>query len=320
MPLFATLPILLMVPSATLANPVGGTAAPVPADWKTYRNPIGLTFRYPTTWKMTDLNGSLLLVPPGGEVPVGGIPAEIYNVVALPVQGINRVDDPRLLQMADGMVAQMFPYMQRSGSGEAIRLPGNTNGLIVTYDGNNPTTGKPSRIRSYAVIHKGMLLQIQAWGDRDKLTSRDVVLRQIYGSITPGPSENDPKIVGNWTGGETGSDRITQDGGGRLQSSLASQSSSSYRLLPDGTLHALTVSRSSVAIRSSKSLPESQQVDALLDTGDQQEWKKGRWYAGHGKVVVLMDDGTGMSADYQIVGNVLNVRFAGGATVRFTRF
>jgi hypothetical protein len=294
-------------------------AANVPAGWKTYRNPVGLSFRYPESWKMTDINGLLLLVPPGAEAPAGGMPSEIYNVVGMPAPGISRVDDPRLMQMADSMVGQMFPYMRRSGNGEAVMV-GGMNGLIVTYDGNNPTTGKPSRIRSYALIYKGFLLQVQAWGDRDKVAARDALLRQIYRSFTPGPSQHDTQIVGNWAGGETSNDRVRNGIDGRIASSLASQSSSSYRLMPDGSLLALTVSRSSVAIRSSSTTPESQRVDALLDTGDQQQWKKGRWYAGNGKIVVILEDGTGMSADYQVVGGALIVRFAGGTTMRYTRY
>lgn len=294
-------------------------AANVPAGWKTYRNPVGIMFRYPDSWKMTDINGLLLLVPPDAEAPAGNIPSEIYSVVGMPAPGVSRVDDPRLIQMADGMAAQMFPYMRRSGNGEAASV-GGTNGLIVTYEGNNPTTGKPSRIRSYALIYKGFLLQIQAWGDRDKVAARDAVLRQVFASFKPGPSQHDPQIVGNWSGGETSRDRVRNGSDGRIASSLASQSSSSYRLMPDGSLLALTVSRSSVAIRSSKDLPESQRVDALLDTGERQQWKKGRWYAGNGKIVVILEDGTGMSADYQVVGGALIVRFAGGPTVRYTRF
>jgi hypothetical protein len=298
----------------------GETSAP--AGWKTYRNPVGLTFHYPPAWNLTDINGMLLLVPPGGQAPAGQMPAEIYSVVGMPVPGVSRVNDPRHLQMADGMVGQMFPYMRRSGKGEVVPLRGmnGASGLVVTYDGNNPTTGKPSRIRSYAVVHKGFLLQIQAWGDRDKVAARDTVLRQIYSSATSGPSEHDPRLTGTWAGSDTGSDRVRTDGGGRLLSSLASQSSSRYQILPDGTLVALTTSRSSISISSSKSIPESQRVDANIDTGDQQQWKKGRWYAGHGKIVVVMEDGTGLSADYQVEGGVLIIRFAGGATQRFTRF
>lgn len=306
----------------TKANP-SVNASPVPAGWKAYRNPVGLTFRYPASWNMTDINGLLLLVPPGAKAAQGATPTEIYAVIGTPAPGVRRVDDPRLLQMADSLIAQMFPYMRRSGDGETTRLGGidGTSGLIVTYDGSNPTTGKPSRLRSYAVVQKELLLQIQALGERDKVAYRDSVLRQIYGSITAGPSMHDPQIIGNWAGGESSSERVKTDAAsGRLGSSVSSQSASKYRLSPDGTLEALTTSRSAISISSSKNIPESQRVDANLDTGDQYQWKKGRWYAGHGKIVVIMEDGTGMNADYQVAGGMLVVQFAGGASVRFTRF
>lgn len=304
------------------ANP-SVNASSVPAGWKAYRNPIGLTFRYPASWNMTDVNGLLLLLPPGAKAAQGATPSEIYAVIGTPAPGVRRVDDPRLLQMADSLVAQMFPYMRRSGDGETTSLGGidGTSGLIVTYDGSNPTTGKPSRLRSYAVVHKELLLQIQALGERDKVASRDSILRQIYGSITAGPRIHDPQIIGNWAGVESSSERVKTDAAsGRLGSSVSSQSASKYRLSPDGTLEALTTSRSAISISSSKSIPESQRVDANLDTGNQYQWKKGRWYAGHGKIVVIMEDGTGMNADYQVVGGTLVVQFAGGASVRFTRF
>lgn len=312
---------LAVSPSAivpTLAAPLTPATQTIPSSWKTYKNPIGLSFRYPDSWTMTDINGFLLLVPPGATAAPGSVPSEIYAVLALPATNFTRVDDPRLFQMADGLVAQSFPYMRRNGDGEAVKVAG-LNGLVVTYDGTNPTTSKPSRIRSYAVIYKGLLLQIQAWGERDKISARDDVLRQIFSSLKTGTSEYDSQMVGVWVGGEASSDRTTRGEDGGTRSAISSQASSAFRLMPDGTLYALTVSRSSVTVRSSSGTPESQRVDATLDSGNQQQWKKGKWYAGGGKVVVLMDDGTGMSADYKVMGNTLTLRFAGGAAIQFTK-
>lgn len=290
----------------------------VPTTWKTFTSPIGVTFRYPNTWKMTDVNGLLLLVPPGASTNPNNL-SEIYSVVSLPAPGVESATDPRLLTMADGMVGRMFPYMQRSSEGERISVAGK-DGIIVTYDGNNPTTGKPARIRSHAIVHEGVLMQLQAWGDRQKVSVHEKVLRDIYLSLRTGPTQHDQRIVGNWSGGSTSSDRVRNGADGRIESSIALQASSSYRLMPDGTLLALSVSRSAISITSSSAIPESQRVDANIDTGDQQQWRKGRWYAGTGKIAVVMDDGAGFAADYTLTGNVLTVRFAGGAAMQLTRF
>lgn len=306
-------------PAPVTRKPAPVTRKPVPAGWKAYKNPVGLLLYYPASWQLTQLNGQLRLVPPGAQAAAGSLPSELYLVVGLPMPGISRVDDPRLLQNADTLVMTMFPYLRRSGGSEAARV-GGLDGLIVTYDGPNPTTGKPSRIRSYSVIYKGFLLQLQALGDRDKVAARDTVLRQIYASFTPKASEHDPRLVGNWAGPTLSSERVKQDGAGRITSSLSSESSSTYRLLPDGTLFQRTVSRSAFSSSSSKEIPEGQRVDANLDTGAQQSAKRGRWYAGEGKLVTILDDGTGLSASYQVAGGTLVVRAADGTTQQLKRF
>ena len=117
-PLCAVLPALRVQAAQTTPS-----TASVPADWKVYRNPIGLTFHYPSSWSMTDINGQLVLVPPGAQVPAGGTLSEIYAVMGMPVPGISRVDDPRLLPVLTRLACRNFFRNQNQPSSSMKRQP-----------------------------------------------------------------------------------------------------------------------------------------------------------------------------------------------------
>jgi hypothetical protein len=257
--------------SATKAAGTTGNdeRAPGPA-WKIFKHPAGISVRYPKDWDTRAIpSGGTQLLPPGATAES----KEIYLLNGQAAEGIMSVDDPRLAQAVDALVAQAVPALRRTKPGEPVKAE-QQPGMLFVYEGGNNGAA-----RLYVTIINGYALAVVGLGDKTQVNARDGVLRQIFSSLGWKEGERDAALVGAWKKvGTTSLD--SRDAVGRLQASSVSESQRSMVLRPDGTCTSREVSRT-IALGQGVS----------LDSGDQVTTQNGKWFAGNGKLVLIWEKG-----------------------------
>lgn len=164
---------LLALPSAA-APPGGKAASTVP----TYRHPAGFRFAPPAGWRVQKQeDGNLQLVPgDAGQT-------EMVLVTADPAKGITRVNDPRLVELAEADLRQMFPFLVRVGEGVVVRTALGP-GLRLTWEGTSPTDVEV-RAALWVVLSGPKAMSLFAVGPREQVVARDAVLQRLFASFAP---------------------------------------------------------------------------------------------------------------------------------------
>src|SRR5206468_796910 len=103
---------------------------------------------------------------------------EGYFVTGEGAGGITSAEDPRVLIYLETQLAQVAPFLRRTGEVEKIRA-GATPGILVRWEGTNPD-GQKIQAQSLATIMKGFGIGIFAIGEVDPIKAREKTLRGIF--------------------------------------------------------------------------------------------------------------------------------------------
>lgn len=262
---------------------------------KTYRHPIGVSFRYPDDWSAQEGNGILVLLPPGFQQG-----KELFLAAALPAGGIERADDPRVTQAVDALAMQQG--MRRTGS-ETLPV-GASQGTILQYEGT--LLGLPAIGRAYVTFQKGYCLYFVALAEKSRLPRREGAVRRMFASLAMGEAQRDPRLVGAWIGAMRDNGRTTKGADGRTAVSLSGNSQDRFVLGADGTIVRTTWSQ--MIASTNVSGADSSAGYGITDTGDRYATTRGTWSAADGRFSVLWEDGLAASGAYQLT--------PGGAVIR----
>lgn len=272
----------------------------------TYRFPVGVGFGYPKGWTVKDLpGGDVQVAPPNAAAAAAEAYVVLCSRLGDSAAGL-RGDDPRLTQVVDSIVQKLAPTLHRVGDREAVRA-GNEPGSLYTYDGASPT-GKPARARIRLTVLNGSLTGVISVGEKDRIMAREKAAQSIFNSFTTGEAAIDQRLVGAWVGGLVDNGKLIPGAGGKIRTTTASDSQTRYVLSPDGTLAQITRSRTIV-----------NSPGISLDTGDQEETKRGRWSAANGRLDITMQNGTTISCTYQVQGSRVMLKYADGSTAIMNR-
>ena len=162
-----------------------------------YRHPTGLTFWYPQSWRLQELDEALQLVPNDVVTTQEG-PSELYFVSGESIagSGITRADDPQVIGYVDQQVRSVLPQLQLSGDREYVPLMG-TQGVVFRWAGSN-NAGKPIEGRAYIVISKDVALILSAIAYKGLIDKRDASLKKVFTSFVLGEGQLDQALVGTW--------------------------------------------------------------------------------------------------------------------------
>jgi hypothetical protein len=217
--------------------------------------------------------GVIALLPPGVTKPDG---TEGYLLLL--------TENPdAVLEKFEGQFQQQLQRTPVSGRGFA-------------YEGN--VGGNSVRVRCFVASNNGGISAVLfANGTKEKMLKREPALQTMMNGATFAAPEFDTRLVGTWRGGLVTADRDVRGVGGKLEVSGATDSSTSYRLDPNGVFTELT---------SSRSIFIGQGVS--IDTGDQVDKKEGRWAAGNG-VLCIGRNGVLLTGSYRFENGRLIATF-----------
>ena len=272
----------------------GGTTAALPgksadnAAWKIYKHPTGLSVRYPPTWRLQEAEGAAILTPPDVASTAQG-PTEIFALVANGAEGVQNVNDPRVLAEVENTLLQLAPFLRRVGTPQPVTA-GTAPGLLVSWEGTNPA-GLNVRANVMVTVLKGFGIALLAMGDKNKIAGRDNVLREIFSSLAAGAGERDPNLVGGW---KFWSYKSSPNG------KFGTETKRRFQFLPDGTCLWQSAAESSGSAEGRDSLGNQTFTGGFVSQRGNGNGDRGQWTAGGGKLYVLWDDGTTGSWDYEV--------------------
>jgi hypothetical protein len=192
--------LVLVTGGATHRVPREGAAPPaatsVPADWQTYRHALGYGLRYPPGWTLQETELGLTLTPPDLARDEAGQPLEALLINVVPTEGVQKPDDPRALQYVDHVLAQLMPFLRRTGA-PAPRALGAWQAVELSYAGKNPT-GRDIRGVVLLGISGSEAVLLLLVGDAAKLPAREGVARRVFASAGKGEAQRDARLVGTW--------------------------------------------------------------------------------------------------------------------------
>ena len=164
---------------------------------KTYRHPIGFSFWYPDGWTVREHAEFIQLVPPDpGTSPEG--PTEVYLIFGESVagEGIDRSDDPRVVDYLDTQVRGMSPTLRRVGDISSVEMA-KGKGSVIDWEGKSPQ-GNAIRARTFVSIIEQHGVALGALGFTERVEARDADLRRVFATFDLGESQKDPQLVGVW--------------------------------------------------------------------------------------------------------------------------
>jgi len=160
-----------------------GTAAPEVAavKGKTYRHAAGFSFSYPDAWSVKEQDGNVQLIPPD-PASANGAPLELYFVAVENVaqEGIQRPDDPRIVQLLDTQVKSLSAALARVGEAAPVNM-GAAKGVVLNWEARSPQAVIAARV--FVGIVNGWAAAIVGMGVKEKVDARDADLRRIFGSF-----------------------------------------------------------------------------------------------------------------------------------------
>jgi hypothetical protein len=281
-----------------------------------YKHPVGFTFWYPDGWTLKEVDDALQLTPPNAGVQ-NGQPTEVYFITGQPLAGtgITKVDDPQVIAFLDALIAQkVSPLLKRAQAPAALPT---TQGPGMYMEWELKADKGAVLARTYACILKEFGIVFGAVGVKEKITARDTELKAIFASFGVEAAKQDPAVVGAWqlftTRTLRNEDNVNFTTDDPRRASSVSDEQTTLQLAPDGTAVRTSVYR---MIAGGGAAGSGGKV--WLDTGDQRETKKGRWYAGNDTLCILWDNGSMDSWKYGVVkGDAPTLKLLTGATVQF---
>lgn len=267
--------------------PAGGPSAGG-ANWKTFRHATGLSMRYPANWKLERQEGFAFLIPPDQGKDASG-PLEAYIVAGQGSEGVQSIEDPRVIDYLDQQMAGFAPFLQRQGEPERIQAA-TSPGIVASWSGTNPN-GKLINAQVYATIVKGFSMSLITVGEPARLKKRNNIVRSVFASFAAGSGKRDPRIAGSW---RFYSYKSSADG------KFGTEKNRYMRLSPDGSA-------------SWSSSSESSGNFAGRDGGGNTTWTggvagqsgsgdHGTWSAEGGELFILWNDGSTSSWNYRVQG------------------
>ena len=225
------------------------------AGWQVYRHATGISFRYPQGWRVQEQEGMPQLIPPDAAV-VDGAPVELYFAFGEDIsdQGIQRPDDPRLVQYLDTQIKSLSGALTRAGAGAAAQS-GVGPGVVLDWQAAGQG-GQTVAARAYVTVARGQVLAIVGMGLRERVLGRDAVLRQIFGSLAFGQPGAQPAAPAEGGGvrpgprGKGGDARLVGVWAYEKHLGVAGHGTSSvsaYRFNADGTFQARASKQAEIA-------------------------------------------------------------------------
>ncbi len=252
---------------------------------KVYKHRLGFTFRYPRDWSVREeaAVGGVLLTPPGQAMGLQG-PEEYYILGGTPAPGIERSDDPQVVQHIDTFAASMLPFLRRTGKPQAI-ASGRGRGSLLIYDGRSPE-GHDARARVSVCLIEGYGITFTALGVKKHVEKRKKTVQQMFETFGFAEAEKDPKLVGIWF-----SESFSSAKAGK--SSLNTTTKMTMVLRKDGQF-----ARISRFLASG----ETQHGTYSIDTGAENFKSDGRWCAKNGSLSLIWNDGDFSEYKYHVQG------------------
>lgn len=273
-----------------------------------YHHPTGLTFWYPQSWQLQELDEALQLIP-NDVVKTQEGPSEIYFISGERIAGtgITRSDDPQVIHYVDQQVRNILPQLQLSTKRRYVDLMG-TQGVVFNWAGRN-NAGKPIEGRAYIVISKETALILSAIAFPGLIDKRYGALEKVFTSFVLGEGQIDRALVGTWQKHATASlanpDRIYETAWTAAQS--ASEDKSQMTFHADGRWH---------RVDSSHLLVGSGGI--WLEDKSKKE-SSGKWFADGNRLYMIYSDNTWEDYAYKVVeladGRELRIHSGQKATV-----
>ena len=257
-----------------------------------YHHPTGLTFWYPQSWRLQELDEALQLIPNDVAMTPEG-PSEFYFVSGESVagSGISRADDPQVINYVDQQVRSVLPQLNLSSEREYMDLMG-TQGVVFRWAGNN-NAGKPIEGRAFIVIAKDVALTLSAIAYKGLIDKRTPSLKKIFTSFVLGDGQLDKALVGTWNKHATASlanpDRIYQTAWTAAQS--VSEDKSKLTFYPDGRWHRVNSSHTLVGAGG-----------IWLEDKSKKEYS-GKWFADGKRLFMIYEDNTWEDFAYKVVSS-----------------
>ena len=159
-------------------------AAPVLHAKKKYKHKLGFTVELPDGWTTEDAEVGVTLLPPGVTVsPEREDNPEIYTVWS---PQDDQTSEQDYIEGVRTRFRSSKTPIDRGGDIERFAVPRKKDGIsgvIYTFDFIHPERKGPYRLRAFAMTTRGRQLILIAQGVRDKVNSRDAILRQIAASL-----------------------------------------------------------------------------------------------------------------------------------------
>ena len=273
-----------------------------------YHHPTGLSFWYPQTWQLQELDEALQLIP-NDIVKTQEGPSEIYFISGESIAGtgITRADDPQVINYVDQQVRNILPQLQLSADRRYVDLMG-TQGVVFNWAGRN-NAGKPIQGRAYIVISKETALILSAIAFPGLIDKRSASLEKVFTSFVLGQGQIDQALVGTWQKYATASlsnpDRIYETAWTAAQS--VSEDKSQMTFNPDGRWH--RIDRSHTLVGSG---------GIWLEDKSKNE-SSGKWFADGKRLYMIYSDNTWEDYVYKVIelgnGRELRIHTGNKATV-----
>ncbi len=137
----------------------------------------GFGFDAPPGWSVRpESDGQFLLAPPGADSQ-----AEGYVLGHIGGLAFARVDDPAFARATDDEMAQLLPFLRRTGEPEKVAIPFGP-AIALTYAGATPT-GVALRARAYVTLFADGAILLLAFGRQEMLVKREADLMALLATV-----------------------------------------------------------------------------------------------------------------------------------------
>jgi len=263
-------------------------------ELKSFRHPIGFHFQHPAAWRVQSDDAAILLLPDDAKRDPRGQPLEFFLVSGEDAEGIERTDDPRVLQFFDEAVRQSYPAMRRTGAPAALTsLLG--PGTVLTYEGKTPT-GIDAIQTIYVALHRGLGVFMMHVGDVEQAKKRQGIARQMFSSFGWEKGKTDEQLVGLWHRNEMSAS--TSLGVSGSIDSVGSSSNLYWEFQADGTVRYAQGTRVFGNVGGGVDGSGSQ-VSILSEGGGNKPWV-GSWSVAGTRLHVLWNGGGAETYEYSV--------------------
>lgn len=167
---------------------------------QTYKHPAGLSFSFPSDWKIQELEIGQLLIPAGVAI-LGDVPEEFVFVGGESVPPGTPVDHPDVFAFLESQVKAQFPMAKRV-EGVSYLQTGIGKGASIVFSDKAET-----QHTAYVVMYQGLgIYAIHAGAKAGSPRQKEAlaVFQSLGGSLA-----EDPDLFGTWYRSETQSTDAT---------------------------------------------------------------------------------------------------------------